>query len=525
MATQTLDEEAALALPALRRGQDEVRTAALALAALHTRGVPVDRSALLGTERPTATVQLPTYAFQRERYWLEPAAPSGDAGSVGLVAAGHPLLGAVSVLPDSGGVLATGRLSLATHPWLADHTIADTVLLPGTALVEMAVRAGDEVGSPHVEELIVEAPLVVPARGGVHVQVVASGEDAAGRRALGVYSRPDDTAADAPWTRHATGSLTAVPAGTAGSLAAWPPAGAEPAGLDGFYERLAGAGFAFGPLFQGLRKVWTRGEEVFAEVALDERGRAEAAGFALHPGLLDSALHAASFAPSRVDDDRTRLPFAWNGVTLHAQGAGALRVRIAPAGADGFSVTVADPTGGPVASVDRLVYREVAAEQLGADVGRDALFRVEWMPVALGSGAAANDWSPLDVTDEAAGTVPEQVRRVTGRVLGAVQAFVEDADPAAGPLVVTVRSDSPATAAVRGLLRTAQLEHPGRIVLAEVDGTEASREALAAAVATGETQLRIVQGELTVPRLVRHTPPATSERPALRGTVLITGGT
>nr|AZM68340.1 type I pks [Streptomyces sp.] len=528
MTGQTLDDDTtSLVTPALRRNQSEVRTAALALAALHTRGVPVDRTALLDAEQPGAAAQLPTYAFQRERYWLEPAAPAGDAGSMGLVAAGHPLLGAVSVLPESGGVLATGRLSLATHPWLADHTIAGTVLLPGTALVEMAVRAGDEVGSPCLEELIVEAPLVVPAKGGVHVQVVVSGEDATGRRALGVYSRSDAATADTPWTRHAGGALTAAPGEVAGQLTVWPPAGAEQVAVDGFYERLATGGFAFGPLFQGLRKVWTRGEEVFAEVVLDGADRAPAAAFGLHPGLLDSALHAAAFAPSRAGDERTRLPFAWNGVVLHATGAGALRVRIAPAGADGFSVTAADPTGAPVASVASLVYREVAAEQLGGTgAARDALFRVDWMPVALSSTPRPADWRELDVTAEPEGSsVPEQVRTLTGRVLAAVQEFVEDAEPGSGPLVVTARSGHPATAAVRGLLRTAQLEHPDRIVLAELDGTAESRKALAAAVATGEPQFRLSEGALSVPRLVRHTPPAEPATPVFTGTVLITGGT
>uniref|UniRef100_UPI00055CCD03 beta-ketoacyl reductase n=1 Tax=Streptomyces sp. NRRL S-31 TaxID=1463898 RepID=UPI00055CCD03 len=90
---------------------------------------------------------------------------------------------------------------------------------------------------------------------------------------------------------------------------------------------------------------------------------------------------------------------------------------------------------------------------------------------------------------------------------------------------VTARSGHPATAAVRGLLRTAQLEHPDRIVLAELDGTTESRKALAAAVATGEPQFRLSEGALSVPRLVRHTPPAEPATPVFTGTVLITGGT
>ena len=81
-------------------------------------------------------------------------------------------------LPAAGGLVLTGRLSLADHPWLADHVVAGEVLVPGTALVEMAVRAGDEAGCGRVEELSLEALLVMPARGGVRVQVMAA---AAGR--------------------------------------------------------------------------------------------------------------------------------------------------------------------------------------------------------------------------------------------------------------------------------------------------------------------------------------------------------
>ncbi|WP_189205285.1 type I polyketide synthase, partial [Streptomyces purpureus] len=529
MAAETLDGEGSLTVPALRRGHDEVRAAVLAWGTLHTRGVPTDRAALhaVDAERPDERLLLPTYAFQRERYWLDPAAPSGDVGSVGLGEPDHPLLGAVIVLPDSGGVLASGRLSLATQPWLAEHTIAGTVLLPGTALVELAVRTGDEAGSPHLEEMIVEAPLVIPAKGGVHVQVVASGEDASGRRTVGIWSRADDAAADLPWTRHASGSLTAAGAAAPeADLTVWPPAGAEPAGTDGFYERLAEGGFAFGPLFQGLGRVWTRGEEVFAEVTLDDLGAADR--FGIHPGLLDSALHAAAFAPSRAGDERTRLPFAWNGVTLYASGATALRVRIAPAGADGFSVTAADATGAPVAAVRSLVYREVAAEQLGGGAEaavRDALFRTEWTEVPLGAAAGDPGWSLLAASADPALPVPARVRALTGQVLAAVQEFVEDPAKDGTSLVVTVDAGDPASTAVRGLLRTARLEYPGRIVLVELDGTDASRTALAAAVATGESHLALTGGVATAPRLARNVPVGTEAPLGADSVVLITGGT
>ena len=120
----------------------------------------------------------------------------GGGRGVGLVAVGHPLLGAAVELAGGEGYLLTGLLSVRAQPWLADHAVAGTVLLPGTAFVEMAIRAGDAAGCGRVEELTLEAPLVLPADGAVRVQVVVGGPDASGGRAVSVYARPADAAAD-----------------------------------------------------------------------------------------------------------------------------------------------------------------------------------------------------------------------------------------------------------------------------------------------------------------------------------------
>ncbi|MGQ5668783.1 polyketide synthase dehydratase domain-containing protein, partial [Streptomyces sp. ECR2.10] len=95
-----------------------------------------------------------------QHYWLQPTETGGDAASLGLAGTDHPLLGAVVELPQSDGMVFTSRLSLKTHPWLADHRVGGVVLVPGTGLVELAVRAGDEAGCGVLEELVIEAPLV-----------------------------------------------------------------------------------------------------------------------------------------------------------------------------------------------------------------------------------------------------------------------------------------------------------------------------------------------------------------------------
>ncbi|WP_425578366.1 SDR family NAD(P)-dependent oxidoreductase, partial [Streptomyces albiaxialis] len=350
---------------------------------LWAHGVPVDWSTYLpATAR---WVDLPTYAFQRQRYWPAGVVLGGDASGLGLTAAEHPLLGAAMALPDSDGFLFSGRLSLATHPWLADHAVMDTVLLPGAGLVELAVRAGDQVGCDVLEELTLEAPLVLPATGGLQLRVTVGESDADGRRELAVHSRAEEAPDDQPWTRHANGMLTAGAEPAEWGEESWPPRDAEPVSVSEVYDDFAAVGMSYGPVFQGLSAAWRRGEEIFAEVALPEDMASDATKFGLHPALLDSALHAIGLHPA-TETGQAQLPFVWNGVRLYAVGAATLRVKLAPAGG-GFAVLVADGTGTVVAAVDSLVTRPVTADQLNAAPRNDDLFTVEWssLPLALGA--------------------------------------------------------------------------------------------------------------------------------------------
>ncbi|MER6359178.1 type I polyketide synthase, partial [Streptomyces sp. NPDC001634] len=466
-------------------------------------------------------VDLPTYPFQRTRYWLERTGSAGDLGTAGLDDARHPLLGAVVELPDDGGVLVTGRLSLKSHPWLADHAVSGTVLVPGTGLVEMAVHAGDQVGAGVLEELVVEAPLVLPASGAVRVRVTAGPVDGLGRRPVTVHSRGEDSSV---WTRHASGFLTAEAAdsGTeAYDFGVWPPKDAEALSVADFYDLRFVAGYEYGPAFQGLRKVWRRGEELFAEVALGEEAVGDAGAFGLHPALLDAALHAAAFT-DKPQGERTLLPFAWNGVALHAAGATALRVRIAPKGTDAVSVQAADATGAPVATVGSLAFRAVDATRLAADSGvlRDALFRVEWQEVPTPQEQTGTDWPVLDLTTH----TDDDIRTLTGHALKTVQAHLTS-PPDDTRLVVLTRNatHNPAQAAVWGLLRTAQNEHPDRITLIDTDDN--TSHLLPAALTTGEPQLALTNGRIHIPRLTRAQIPDTPTPLDPNGTVLITGGT
>ncbi|MFD7721634.1 beta-ketoacyl synthase N-terminal-like domain-containing protein, partial [Streptomyces sp. NPDC059814] len=384
MAQQSVDVESALFVSLVRKGRPEVAAAVGALGQLHVAGVSVDWSRFFEGSG-ACRVDLPTYAFQRERFWLE-CVGGGDAGGLGQVVVDHPVLGAAVALPDSGGVVLTGRLSVEGMGWLADHEVLGSVLLPGSAFVELVVRAADEVGCGVVEELTLRAPLVLPERGGVALQVVVGGPDEVGCRSVRVHSRRESEGVGAGWVLHADGVLGAGGPVPAFDLTAWPPPGANRVDVADMYDLLSARGYGYGPVFQGLKAAWIAGEEIFAEVELDDSVHADAKRFGLHPALLDSTMHALGLRAAELEsdsagDDRPALPFFWEGVRLFASGPTALRVRLTGAGDDTVSMAMADASGAPVLSVDGLTLRPVSVEQLsGVGVG-GGLHEVVWRPL------------------------------------------------------------------------------------------------------------------------------------------------
>ncbi|RNG31900.1 SDR family NAD(P)-dependent oxidoreductase, partial [Streptomyces botrytidirepellens] len=508
----TTSADTAVLVPALRRRDPEPVAVLTALGHLHSAGLRVDWAGVFDG-RGARRVDLPTYPFRRARYWLDKSGRGGDVTSAGLDRPDHPLLGAMVRLPGSDGVVFTGRLATGAHPWLSDHTVLGSVLLPGTAYVELAVRAGDQVGCGRVEELTLGAPLILPEHGGVHLQVAVDAPDASGRRPVAVYSRADDAPIDREWIQHAEGILAPDAGEPSADLATWPPRDAEPLAAEGLYERLD-----YGPAFQGLRTAWRRGDDVFADIALP--AGVDAGRFGLHPALFDSALHALDLA---ADDGATVLPFSWSDVTLHTEGATAARVRLCVRGDDTVSLELADALGRPVASVGSLTLRPVTADGLALASARvaDALFRVEWVPATGGRAVADDAEVAVHHCTPTTGDTPSAVRAAVNGALEAVQAA---AGRDATLVVITngaIDGSDLGHAAVRGLVGAAASENPGRVVLVDTD-TETDFRSL---LEMGEPELSVRGGEVRVPRLVRvplgpDTPAWDPER-----TVLITGGT
>ncbi|MFE2415271.1 polyketide synthase dehydratase domain-containing protein, partial [Kitasatospora sp. NPDC059408] len=370
--------------PTLRPNRPENHTLTTAHAHLHTHG----HTTPTPTRHQTNPTPLPTYPFQHQTYWLRAPFTSTDTTDLGLDAGGHPLLGAAVDLAGDDSVLFTGRISLRSQPWLADHTIADTVLLPAAAHLELALHAGRQLGAGTVEELTLQEPLVLAPEQTVQLQLVVAAPDASGARPFTIHSRPDGTE-ERSWTRHATGVVVPEPAQAAPAVgSAWPPAQAEAIDVTDFYADLADRGYAYGPAFQGLRAAWRVGDEVQAEVV--PPGDVDTTGYGLHPALLDAALHTVGLAGRFTGDDPTqvRLPFAWSGVTLRTVPSGSVRVRTVPVGDDGLSLFLTDGDGRPVASIETIRFRTVSAQQLAAAASPRprALLGLEWTPLAADHG-------------------------------------------------------------------------------------------------------------------------------------------
>uniref|UniRef100_UPI0038B3AB00 thioester reductase domain-containing protein n=1 Tax=Actinokineospora pegani TaxID=2654637 RepID=UPI0038B3AB00 len=522
MVAATVPDVAAVAVQ--RATEPEVDSLVRGLGEAHVRGVVLDWKAFFGRAgRPAA---VPTYPFQRQRFWVEDTGEGATAQDLGVGVPGHPLLDAVVGVAGRDEAVLTGRVTRARMPWAVDGEVSESTL------VTLAARAGDEVGAPRVTRLSVATPLVLPARGGLHLQVRV-GPEVAGGREVTVHSRPDD--GDHAWAAHATGRVTAAGPRRAVDTAPWPGA-ATPVG-----DRPAVAGVE-------VRGLWRDGEHTLAELALT----GSAAGHAVHPALFDAALLAA------LGPDVAAVE--WTGFEPQADGATTVRARVAHAPDGTASIRLTDTAGGAVAEVERvrLAPRDAAARDRARLRPYDGLMRTHWSPVpppvatplrwgALGQGpAGALPLTGLPTPGQVDAVVAvfptgdagvlDGLHRRAADVLALIQRWSADEALADVPLVVRTHGvvdvlgegvADVAGSALWGLLRSAQSENACRVVLLDAD-SDVDTSVLDAVVATGEPQVAARGGELLAARLRRvvadnAAPPSGRWDPS--GTVLVTGGT
>ena len=560
LAHRNLQDDQVVVAPALRSNRPDAQAFGEFLATADCAGLHVDWHAFYAG-RGARRVDLPTYPFQRQRYWLTPRPqPALDTSE-------HPLLGPAVELAEQDRWVFTSHLSLTTHPWLADHSVLDTPLLPGAAFVELALSAGAITDCPTLEELTFSSPLILGDDTATEVQVTLDQRDDHGRRQVTIHSRPEGTD---EWTRHATGTVAPETDSATEPLGSTsPPAGAESLDIDALYERLAASGFGYGPAFRGVRNAWRRGEEVFAELQLDEEAAAEAARFSIHPALLDSAFHAAF--PEAGEATGPEVPFVIGGLRLRRSGAASMRVRLTPSERErSLVVDAVDAAGAPVLAVESLVLRPVDTAALRRAAGGDSLYRQEWTAIAapangrprrlaalgafdacsvderypdidsllsaLDDGAPVPDLVFVDASrNEPAVDMAAATHESAKRTLALVRRWFA-AEPLGDSRLAVVtrgacgihgsRPEDLTAAAITGLVRSAQSEYPDRIVLADLDGSDESARVLPTVAELGEPQVALRSGAPYAPRLVRA---ARSSDRALEvdpdGTVLITGGT
>ncbi|QKV96316.1 SDR family NAD(P)-dependent oxidoreductase [Streptomyces sp. NA02950] len=532
MAADTLSDANVTAIPLVRKGRSETRSAAEGLARLHAAGVPVDWRAYLDAVGAVGNpVDLPTYAFDHQRYWAQPSKPRGDVAGAGLEPVGHPFLSAATELAVGDQVAFSGRIDLVAESWLTDHAIFGTTVFPGAAVVEMALRAIENSGCRAIEELTLHAPLTF-ADGAVQVQVVVGEpEQQTGRRSVGVYSRPASGASGA-WTRHADGqAVPQAPAPTA-TADVWPPQEAAPVDVSDFYPELVERGYGYGPAFQGLRSLWRLGDEIYGEVQLPDKVPHAKGGFAVHPALFDAALHPMLSLMVSDDPARTVLPYSWSGVVCHAPAGSRLRVGVARISDTEVSLSITGSDGAPVLTVESLALMPASADQLSRGSLADSLFAVRWSPVEPGPERPAEPAEIVHLEAGGHGDAAASARASVREALELVQRRLSA--PHDRPLAIVTRNavaalpgETPdlALAPVWGLVRSAQIEHGEPIVLVDTDGHEQSLRALETLDAR-VPQLVIRQGRTYAPRLVPAATSATPRRPwDPNGTVLLTGAT
>ncbi|MGN9762976.1 SDR family NAD(P)-dependent oxidoreductase [Streptomyces sp. SD31] len=572
-ALHTIDENL-IAIGSLRREEDGPACLDRAAAELHVHGHKIDWRRLVPHANPA---DLPTYAWDAQRHWIEPDASATAPGLFDRAA--HPLLGIQLQSADETRWTFRNEWSPATADWLPDHTVFGRTVVSGTTLMELC-RAALAVARPDtpadVTDLLLLAPLTLPDTNTVEVsvEVVTAGT----APEITVHSRPRGQE-PADWTLHATASAAESSTAPADRPPTWPEP-AEPAWDEDTYDRLTGLGLGYGPAFQGVRQAAATGDgTVLARLSLPPMARDAVGPYPVHPALLDAALHVA--VALDTGDRRVLLPVAVARCVLPPGGATDLTASVRRTGGSGTDLTLDvslwDADGFPAGRLEGVRLRAANPADLNSSRNGRHLYEMAWTAVpkaraetpgsvwavygdppdpvvaaarrdlrAAGVQVADEDtdivvrfWPPTAADAEPAATAQE----LATTALAELQALISLPPDKAPTRTIWITRGAIAAAdgdavpglaqsVLWGLVRSARTEHPDLgLTLIDLDlyldlGGGDEPPLLSALTHADEPELVLRRGELLAPRLIRARP-APSDRPApipTDGTVLITGG-
>ena len=399
MAQRVLGNDAAY-LPSLRRGRADWTQLAATMRDLYLCGVSIDWE---GFDRDYSRrrVSLPTYPFERKRYWIEPAAATRQQPAAAAANA-HPLLGP-AFRTARGQAIFESTINTDTLPYLLDHRKHATTLLPATAYLEIGLAAADELfgRGPHAfDDLVIADALVIPAGVPVAVQTIATpdGPDAA---QFELFSRSDN----GDWRRHATGMLRKQPSSPAARADLAALGDACPTPLDGgdYYGAMRHDGHEFGPSFQVVRELFQGTRLSLARLQLHAAEAADARQYLVHPALLDGAMQiiGAAVTGEQLGDGETYLPVTFERLTVHrrglATGWGVARLRQADAATRTLAadIQLLDDEGEIAAVIEGLYLKPIHRDAVSgaATVNTDWLHEVAWTESQLvAEPAPARSW-------------------------------------------------------------------------------------------------------------------------------------
>jgi acyl transferase domain-containing protein/acyl carrier protein len=357
----------------------------LALARLYERGCQIEWPALY---RDAARVPLPTYVFDRQRCWIDPAAR--EAVAAGIDATGDPLLGRSLQIADSETRRFEARLDVATAPFIDEHRVAGGVVLPAAAYVDIALAAASHVpGSPtSIENLAFHEPLILHGSRSRIVQTVIK-PAGTGTFTVAIHSRDSSTEA---WTRHAEGRLASrdtrvQPNGVDLAHLRSSLAGEVPSA--DFYKYCRDRGSDYGDTFQTLVELRREDGQAIGHVQPSDRVATDVTRYAFHPVLLDGCLQVAALTLGIADDDSLWVPVSIGRLEMLGPIASSLWAHATrpSAGETSVDVDVYDEHGRRVAALERVAFANIPARAWATMRGASSLddcYEITWRPKVLG---------------------------------------------------------------------------------------------------------------------------------------------